>query len=75
MVIWKVKSIYSCNDKRLLAYRKRVWDILDDFEALNIKFIPRKKNVVVDALAISASALQPIDRTKLKIFLVELVTV
>ena len=45
------------------------------FEALNIKSIPRRKNVVADALAISASALQPIERTKLKIFSVELVAV
>ena len=60
LVIWQVKSIYYCNDKRLLAYRKRVWDILDDFEALNTKSIPRRKNMVVDALSISTSALQPV---------------
>ena len=39
---------------------------MDDFEALNIKSIPRRKNVVADALAISASALQPVERTNLK---------
>ncbi len=75
LVIQQVKSIYSCNNKRLLTYQKRVWDILDDFEALNIKSIRRRKNMVVDALAISISALQPVERTKLKIFLVELVVV
>ena len=52
-----MKSIYSCNDKRVISYRKRVWDRMDDFEALNIKSIPRRKNVVVDALAISVGAL------------------
>ena len=48
---------------------------MDDFEALNIKSIPRRKNMVVDALAILASALQPIERTKLKRFSVELVVI
>ena len=69
-----MKSIYSCNDKRLNAYRKRVWDILDEFEALNIRSIPRRKNVVADALTISAGALQLVERTKLKRLSVELVT-
>lgn len=46
---------------------------MKDFEALNIIFIPRRRNVVVDTLKILASALQPVERKKLKIFLVELV--
>ena len=46
---------------------------MDDFEALNIKSIPRRKNMVANALVISASALQLVERTKLKIFLIELV--
>ena len=75
LVIQQVKSIYSCNDKTLISYRKRVWDIMDDFEALNIKSIPRRKNVVADTLAISASAWQPVERKKLKRFSVELVVV
>ena len=75
LVIQQVKSIYSCNDKRLLSCRKRVWDIFDDFESLSIRSIPRRKNMVADAVAISASALQPVERTKLKNFLVELVAV
>ena len=70
-----MKSIYSCNEKRLLAYRIRVWDLLDDFKALNIKSVPRRKNMVIDALAILESVLQPIERTKLKRFSVELVVV
>ena len=73
LVIRQVKSVYSCNDKRLLSYRKKVWDLMDDFEALNIKSILRRKNMVVDALTISASALQLGERIKLKIILVELV--
>ena len=73
LVIWQVKSVYSWNDKRFLSYRKRVWDLMDDFEALNIKSIPRRKIMVANALAILDSALQPVKRTKLKWFLVELV--
>ena len=48
-----------------LLTEKRVWDLMDDFEALNIKSIPRRKNMVADALAILASALQPVERMKL----------
>ena len=73
MVIQQVKSVYSYNDKRLLAYRKSVWDLMDDFEALNINSIPRRKNMIADALAILASTLQPAKRMKLKQFSVELV--
>jgi hypothetical protein len=73
LVIRQVKTLYSYNDKKLLAYRKRVWDLMDDFEALNINSIPRRKNMVADALAILASTLQPVKRKKLKIFLVKLV--
>lgn len=46
---------------------------MEYFEALNIGSIPKRRNVVVDALAISTSALEPIERMKLKRFLVELV--
>ena len=46
---------------------------MDDFEALNIKSIPTRENMVTNALIISASALQLVERTKLKWFLVELV--
>ena len=46
---------------------------MEDFEALNIRSIPRRRNMVANALVISASALQPIERMKLKRFLVELV--
>ena len=46
---------------------------MDDFEALNIKSIPRRKKIVADALTILASALQLVERTKLRIFSVELV--
>ena len=74
-MVRQVKSLYSCNDKRLLVYRKRAWDLMDDFEALNVRSISRRKNMVANALAISASALQPVERTKLKIFSFELVVV
>ena len=57
----------------MLAYRKRVWDLMDDFETLNVRYILRRKNMVADALAISASTLQLVERTKLKRFSVELV--
>ena len=46
---------------------------MDEFESLNIKSIPRRKNVVADTLSISASTLQPVERKKLKRFLVKLV--
>lgn len=56
-----------------MAYRKRVWDLMEDVEALNVKLIPRRKNIVIDVLGISTSALQPIERKKHKRFFMELV--
>ena len=73
LVIRQLKLVYSCNDKRFLSYRKRVWDLKDDFEALNINSIPRRKNMVENALTISANTLQLFERTKLRILSVELV--
>lgn len=44
---------------------------MEYFEALNVKSILRRRNVVTDALVISVSALQPMERMKLKRFLEE----
>ena len=49
-----------------LLTEKRVWDLMDDFEDLNIRSIPRRKNMMADTLTILASVLQPIERKKLK---------
>jgi hypothetical protein len=48
---------------------------MDDFKALNMRSILRRKNMVENALAISTSALQPIEQTKLKIFSIKLVAI
>ena len=47
---------------------------MEDFEALNVRSTPRRRNVVANALAILASTLQLVERIKIKRFLVELVT-
>lgn len=73
LVIRQIKGTYSCNNKRLQAYKKWVHDLREDFQAFNIKSIPRRRNAVADALATSASALLPLERTKLKRFSIELV--
>jgi hypothetical protein len=46
---------------------------MDDFEALKINSILRRRNMVVDSLKILAKALQSMERTKLKRFSVELI--
>ena len=40
LVIRQIKGIYSCNNQRLKAYKKRVCDFMEDFQAFSIRSIP-----------------------------------
>lgn len=73
MVIRKIKGTYSCNNKRLQAYKKQVYDLIEYFQAFNIRSIPQRENTISNMLATSASTLLPMEQTRLKIFYVELV--
>lgn len=75
LVTKQVRQKFSCNDKRLKRYRNRVWDMVEDFNAFNIKFNYRIDNQVANALAQAASSLTPINLEGLKKFRVELALV
>jgi ribonuclease HI len=47
----KIRNIYQAKNPRLRSYRNEVWDLIDSFFLLNISFIPREENIMVDSLA------------------------
>ena len=51
LIIEQIKQNFSCHDKRLKNYRNRVWDLIESFDAFNIKFSYRAYNQVANALA------------------------
>jgi ribonuclease HI len=55
LVINKVKGSYQAKHPRLRSYRNLVLDLLEFFKEYHLTVIPRKKNVIVDALAVSSS--------------------
>jgi ribonuclease HI len=55
LVINQVKGIYQSKHPRLRAYRNIVLDLLENFTEYNLSVIPRGQNLIVDALATSAS--------------------
>ena len=75
LIIEQIKQKFACYDKRLKRYRNRVWDLIEDFDAFNIKFSYRANNQVANALAQTASSLAPIKLDGLKKFRVELALV
>jgi hypothetical protein len=54
-VINQVKGIYKTKHPRMREYRNIVLDVLENFTEYNLSVIPRGKNLIVDALATSAS--------------------
>jgi hypothetical protein len=55
LIINQVKGSYQAKHPRLRSYRNLVLDLLENFKEYHFSVIPRKKNVIVDALAVSAS--------------------
>jgi ribonuclease HI len=55
LVINQVKGIYQSKHPRLREYRNIVLDLLESFIEYNLLMIPRGRNLIVDALATSAS--------------------
>lgn len=42
VVVKQIQGIYICKNPRLHTYKTRAWDLIDCFEAFNIKTVPRK---------------------------------
>ena len=55
LIISQVKGIYQAKHPRLRLYRNLVLDSLESFKEYHLSFIRRNKNVIVDALEVSAS--------------------
>jgi hypothetical protein len=55
LVINQVKGIYQTKHPRMREYKNIVLDVLENFTEYNLSVIPRGQNLIVDALATSAS--------------------
>jgi hypothetical protein len=56
-VIQQLKNKFTCKSERLKGYRNAIWDMLNDFDAINLIAIPREQNSIADELAVAASTL------------------
>lgn len=72
LVISQIRSFYSSQNSRLKQYRSDFWDSLELFDAFNIKWVERSKNIMVDFLANVALKGNPI--TLVGIYKVEVKT-
>ena len=61
LIINQVKGSYQAKHPRLRSYRNLVLDLLEDFKEYNFTVIPRKENVAVDSLPLSASVFQVLE--------------
>lgn len=52
LIISQDKGSYQSKHLRLRSYRSLVLDLLESFKEYHILVIPRKKNLIIDALAI-----------------------
>ena len=58
LLIKKFERSYQAKHPRLRSYRNLVLDLLEDFKEYHFTVIPRKENVAVDSLPLSASVFQ-----------------
>jgi ribonuclease HI len=58
LVIQQLKNKFSCKSERLKGYRKAIWDLINDLDALNLIAIPREQNSKADELAVATSTFQ-----------------
>ena len=61
IVARQVRNSINCTSNHLKNYQREVWDLMNKFEAFNIKSIPRTLNHEADMLANTASNLCPSD--------------
>jgi hypothetical protein len=59
LIVSQIKKVFVAKNERLRRYRNVVLDTIELFDAFAIKVVPRERNVVVDALAVATSTLQP----------------
>lgn len=66
IVVRQVRKQFAYHDKRLNHYRNIVWDLIESFDAFNIKQVYQSKNTVANSLAQAASSLEPLAMEGLK---------
>ena len=67
LVVQQVRDNYQVKQDLLKVYRNEVWDMIDNlFIAINISFIPRDHNKIVDSLALATTHFRIPKQTQLK---------
>ena len=61
IVTRRVRNSINCTSNHLKNYQQEVWELINKFEAFNIKSIPRSMNFEADMLANATSNLCPSD--------------
>ena len=61
IVARQVRNSINCTSNHLKNYQREVWDLMNKFEAFNIKSIPQTMNSEANMLANAASNLCPSD--------------
>ena len=69
IVARQVANSINCTSNHLKNYQQEVWDLINKFEAFNIKSIPRTMNSKADMLANATSNLSPSDDFLMTYFL------
>jgi len=72
IIVRKVKNTIHFNSPHLRNYQQEVHRLIEHFEAFNITTVSRKKNTLVDSLAIAASRLSSLEDYEASRFTVEL---
>lgn len=68
IMVWKVCDTIHYLSPYLEIYQQEIWRLISNFQALNIIFVPRMRNVDVDALTNAATRMTPLrDRFTVKI--------
>ena len=64
LIVNQVRSLNAIKNDVLKSYRDKVWDLLEDFDAINIFTILRSKNQHADRLAAMGAQYDIIDSIK-----------
>ena len=59
LIIQQVKKTFQPKHPRMKAYREELWKLKGSFNSLNISYIRRMKNELVDSLVVCASTFIP----------------
>lgn len=64
MVVNQFRRKFLCKTLSMLKYKRKVWDLMDSFDAFNLAPIPREQNDLADLLAMSTTNLFTVDHTR-----------